>query len=131
MPTYHPQFKGFSRNVTIANGSTTTITTIYPAQGSENLWVEVSNLNHKALDLFQIEYSPTSDSSYYPVANASSDYTTSMRWPLLGSTVDVCTLAKNTAGMLSLFCKGVYSVRFKASSAAASNTVLALKWETR
>jgi len=109
----------------------TTLDTIYPYQGASMMWLEVSNLNHKALAGFSVEYRPHEDGTFYAVASIATDYTSVIQWPIIGCSIGLTTLAKNTSGLLAMDVKGVDAVRFKAFSGTVSDTVVALKWRVR
>ncbi len=117
-------------NITVSNSADTTLDTVRIQDGAKTMWVEIANSAHKVLDVFEIQYQPTSDASFHTVADVPSDFTTSIIYPIKGSTGDMTTLAKSTAGMFALDVQGVYAVKLIAGT-AASDTVVDLRWKVR
>ena len=123
------QFKGSKTAIAVAAAGTTTLDTIYPYEGMETLWLEVSNIN-KPLDGFTIEVRPHAGASFHTLYNDASDFTTNIQWPVLGCNVDFTSLDSDSVGLLSMNIRALDALRFKASSASPS-TVTALRWEVR
>jgi len=124
------QFKGAKRSIAVASSATaTTLDTIYPYEGTEILWLEVSNVT-KPLGAFTIEVRSHSDGAFYILANDASDFTTNVQWPIQGCSVDLTSLGSNSTGLVSMDIRAINALRFKAISTAPS-TICAIKWEVR
>ena len=124
-------WKGKTAATLIANGSNTTLDTIYIRDGAANLWAEVANSTDKALDAFIISVSPHSDASFHTIANSTADYTTGIQPPLYGCDADMTALAASATGLFWMDVKGIYAVKLQASAAATSDTYLTLRWNVR
>ncbi|HUX01425.1 MAG TPA: hypothetical protein VMY35_10650 [Phycisphaerae bacterium] len=99
-------------------------------KGASRLWAGFTNSADKLLDAFQVQVQ-AGDSDTAPwatIANAASDYTTSVQWPIMGCDVDLTTLAKSSSGTIALEVRGLQNVRFKASAGASSDTTLSYFW---
>ncbi len=125
-------WKGKLDNVAItAAGVSDTVADITIVEGCQNLWVEVANSAHKALDKFYVWVKPHSDASFHLIANAASDYNTQMQLPIRGVDQQFMTLAKSTAGLMWMDVKGLYGVKFTASSTSGSDTTVNVRWSVR
>ena len=114
-----------------AAGVSDTVATIPIVEGCTNLWVEIENAAHKALDKFYVWIKPHSDASFHLIANAASDYSTQMQLPIKGCSQQFMTLAKSTAGLMWLDVKGLNQVKLTASSTTGSDTTVDVKWQMR
>lgn len=109
-----------------------TIATIPIPAGASNLWIELYNQPHKAFDKFQLQIRPTADSTFYPVAVATSDFVWSSDIAgLPKAVVDPTSLALNTSDIIYMGVKGLDAVRLQASAAAQSDTYADVKWSVR
>jgi len=124
-------WKGSIENVAIANDSTGTLETIDITEGARYLWAEIANDNHKEFDVFQVQIRPHADASYFTIASVADDFTNHIKEPVLGCSADLTSLAKNTSALLWMNVKGINSVRFRASSASASDTTADVYWSVR
>ena len=117
----------------ISDTAAATFLTIPIRQGAERLWASFTNGSGGKLDAFQVDIrSGGSDTApYMTIANAASDYTTNIQWPILGCSVDLVTLAVSASAGLAMDIKATQSIRFKASCAASSDTTLAYYWSVR
>ena len=122
-------FKHNKTGIAVAAAGTTTLDTIYPWEGTDILWMEVSNTNDKALDAFSVELQPHSNASFHIVADVLSDFTVPNA-PVEYASADLTALASGAVGLLALDTRAVYAWRFKASSASPS-TIIAIRWEAR
>ena len=123
-------WKGKTDPILISASTDTEIDTIYVREGAQYLWAEFANSNDAALNAFDISIQPHAEASFHSVANTSSDYTTNIKIPLQGCSVDFTTLAKGTAGMLWTEVKGVYAIKFTAGT-ASSDTSITMRWHVR
>jgi len=114
----------------ISDDSTSTFLTIPVRRGASRLWAGFTNSADKLLDAFQVQVQ-AGDSDTAPwatVANATSDYTTSIQWPIRGADTDLTVLAKSSSGTIAMAVRGLQNVRFKASAGANSDTTLSYFW---
>lgn len=128
------EWRGSVSNIAItAAGTSDTLVAIPIQQGAENLWIEVENLNHKGLDAFITQVRPHPDAAWHTVAQAASDYSVAsdITEPIVGCSGDLTTLAKGTTGLLWMYVKGLHAVRFQASAASGSDTLMNAKWQVR
>jgi len=125
-------WKGRKLNTAVvAAAALTTIDTIEIRDGAQNLWLEVNNDNHKALDGFELAVQPHSDASFHVIANATSDFTDVIQDPIIACNQDMTVLAKNTKGIIWMYVKGLYSVRLRGSSGTGSDTTVDTRWQQR
>jgi hypothetical protein len=125
------QWKGKVEDVAITHGTTDTLVTILIREGAEFLKAEVANSAHSAFDAFIVETRPHPDASYHIKANATSDFVSSMQWPILGCDADLTGLAKSGKAEIDMEVKGLNAVRFKASATASSDTTASVYWQVR
>ncbi len=123
-------WKGRTPGVSIDSDVFTTIETIRVREGANVIWAEV-NTTLGAFDSFRIQYKAASDAQFFTVADSTSDFTTAIQRPLIGSSEDLTSLAKGSAGTVWSEVKGIYEVRYQAINAVASDTVAGIKWQVR
>ena len=116
--------------VLISDDSTSTFLTVPIRKGASKLWAGFTNSADKLLDAFQVDVQAgTSDTApWATVANAASDYTTSIQWPIRGCDTDLTVLAKSSSGTIAMDVRGLQNVRFKASAGASSDTTVTYHW---
>jgi len=114
----------------IPDDSTSTFLTVNVRKGASRLWVGLTNSADKGLDVFTVavQAGASDTAPYATVANATSDYTTSIQWPVMGCSTDLTTLAKSSEGTIALDVRGLQNVRFQASAASASDTTVSYYW---
>lgn len=106
----------------------TTVALIKIQPGSSKLWCDIFTADHRISD-FDIAIRSNRDSSAFTkIADASSDYTTSISWPLDGCSADLASLASDTWATMAMDCRGLYSVRMQARTVAASDTDVKVYW---
>ena len=119
-------------DVVVSETGWTTLAQFKVKQGASILNLMFTNSADKALDQFEVAYSVLSDITWQVVANATSDFVSAtMQWPILGAGEDFTTLPLSTSGALSMYVRGDDFVRFRASSAAGSDTTITTSWQVR
>ena len=126
-------WKGVSQaTVTIVSDAVfTNIATIYPREGSSNLWFEFDMTADADLTAFNTDVRSHSDANWHTVANATSDYTTNIQAPIKGVDNDPVTLAASGASLVWLDVKGLNAIRFQAKSGASDAIVSDYNWQVR
>jgi len=112
----------------------TTVATIPIREGSSNLWFDFDlrgTAGDGALTAFNTDVRAHEDSNWHTVANATSDYTTNITAPIKGVSNNPVVLAKGTASLIWMECKGLESVRFRAKSGASDAIVSDYYWQVR
>ena len=109
---------------------TATFLTVPVRKGASQLWAGFTNSADKGLDAFNVavQAGGSDTAPYATVANVTSDYTTSIQWPILGADTDFTSLAKSSSGTIAIAVRGLQNVRFQASAASASDTTLQYYW---
>ena len=123
-------------DVTITSDSTLdTLVRIPIREGFERLQASIENGSAEALAACEVSFQLLSDanntSTYQVVANATSDFTTDITWPLIGAGTDFTALDSDAAAVLSMEVKGMKNVLFKASTGNASDTLVSVYWQVR
>ena len=125
-------FKHNASDVVVSATGWTTLAQFQVREGASVLNLMFTNSADKALDQFEIAYSVLGSDTFQAVANATSDFASAtMLWPILGAGEDLTTLPLSTSAALSMYVRGVDFVRFRASSAAGSDTTITTSWQVR
>ena len=118
--------------VSVAAAGTTVVDTISVPEGAERLWYEVYTSDHK-LDAFDISVkaSEHSDSQFFIIANATSDFTTNITSPVLGAYTDPVLLDSDTHSLIWMDVRALYQVRIRASASDVAATGMYSYWQFR
>jgi len=125
------QWQGQTAAITVPDDSTADIKAIRIRQGANTLWMRVLNSAHSALDVFNVQISPFSDTTYHTIADVASDFTTNIQWPILGVETDPTSLAKSTASLIAMDCRGLEWIKCQGSAANTSDTTVTVQWQQR
>ena len=99
--------------------------------GSANLWVDIRSSDYQLSD-FDIAVRSHKDSEAWTIiAAATSDFTTSIQWPLKGCSEDPRIMLSDTWATFNMDVKGLYSVRLRAATLAGSDTDVTAYWSAR
>ena len=124
--------KGNGSSVTIDSDAVfTTVATIPIREGASNLWFEFDMAADADLTAFNTDVLVHSDANWHTVANATSDYTTSIILPIKGVSNNPVVLAKSSASMVWVDVKGLSNVRFQAKAGASDAIVSDYYWAVR
>lgn len=116
---------GTASSVTITSDLVyTTFAEVPVMEGASKLWLDFVLTSDTALTAFEVDVKVHKDSPrWFPVANASSDYTTNIQSPLVGVCNDPTSLVKGNQCAIEMDVRGLHRVRFMAKAGASDAVV--------
>ena len=123
-------WKGTEERTQISDAALTAIGTVTINAGATDLWADVYN-SDAAFSDFDVSVKGHEDGAWHIIANATSDFTTTIQAPIKGVNVNPITLTKASNSLVWMDVKGLYQARFRAKCNVDSDTYAILRWQVR